>query len=242
MMTTEKQGLMVPKKGKLDRIGAAAAFFTAAAGTITLGFALTAVPISGANCPGNCIDYPYLDTAAQFPKDFIWMPLAILFLLGYLGLSSVIAQKAAEENKLFAQIGRSLAGLSTGTLMVNYYLQFFVIPMSLNAGETEGIPLLIQYNPHGIFLILEEFGYLVLSLSFLFFAAVLTNRSRLELAAKRIFQGGFGLVALAFLVISIVFGLNRQDHFEVIAISVDWLVMIVNGILLGKIFSKEYKK
>lgn len=236
-MTTEEPGTK-----NLDRIGAAAAFFTAAAGVITFGFALTAVPISGANCPGNCIDYPYLGTAAQFPKDFIWMPLAILFLLGYLVLSSAIAQKAAAEDKLFAQIGRSLAGLATGTLMVNYYLQFFVIPMSLIAGEMEGIPLLIQYNPHGIFLILEEFGYLVMSLSFLFFAPVLKNGSRLALAAKRIFQGGFGLVALAFLVILILYGLNRQDRFEVIAISVDWLVMIVNGVLLGLVFSKEYKK
>jgi hypothetical protein len=32
-------------------------------------------------------------------------------------------------------------------------------------GETEGITLLTQYNAHGIFIVLEELGYLLMSLS-----------------------------------------------------------------------------
>lgn len=32
-------------------------------------------------------------------------------------------------------------------------------------GETEGITLLTQYNAHGIFIALEELGYLLMSLS-----------------------------------------------------------------------------
>ena len=32
--------------------------------------------------------------------------------------------------------------------------------------------MLIQYNPHGVFIALEEPGYLVMSLSFLFMAPV----------------------------------------------------------------------
>jgi len=26
--------------------------------------------------PWNCVEYPYLDTLAQYPRDFLWMPLA----------------------------------------------------------------------------------------------------------------------------------------------------------------------
>ncbi len=33
-------------------------------------------------------------------------------------------------------------------------------------GEKEGISLLTQFNPHGIFIALKEVGYLLMSLSF----------------------------------------------------------------------------
>lgn len=39
---------------------------------ITFGFALTAVPISGANAPNSGLPYPYLDTLMQYPKDYKW--------------------------------------------------------------------------------------------------------------------------------------------------------------------------
>jgi len=42
--------------------------------------------------------------------------------------------------------------------------------------------MMIQYNPHGVFLALEELGYLLMSLSFLFMAPVFAGRSRLESA------------------------------------------------------------
>ncbi len=32
---------------------------------ITFGFAITAVPVSGANCLEGCFDYPYLDTLSK---------------------------------------------------------------------------------------------------------------------------------------------------------------------------------
>jgi len=42
--------------------------------------------------------------------------------------------------------------------------------MSLMNSETEGLAALIQYNPHGVFLALEELGYMIMSLPFLFMA------------------------------------------------------------------------
>jgi hypothetical protein len=39
---------------------------------ITFAFAMIAIPISGANAPDGGIQYPYLDTLQQFPRDYIW--------------------------------------------------------------------------------------------------------------------------------------------------------------------------
>jgi hypothetical protein len=55
-----------------------------------------------------------------------------------------------------------LSAIVTPGLASDYYIQFSVIPMSLINRETERIPLLIRYNPHGIFLAMEELGYLVM--------------------------------------------------------------------------------
>jgi hypothetical protein len=39
--------------------------------------------------------------------------------------------------------------------------------------------------------------------------------------------------------ISAVYGLERMDRFEIAAISVAWLVLAVNGILLGLLFRRR---
>jgi hypothetical protein len=66
------------------QVGFFSAIFMALMTIITFGFAITAIPISGANCLENCIEYPYLNTISQFPKDFQWMIPAIVMMLVYL--------------------------------------------------------------------------------------------------------------------------------------------------------------
>jgi hypothetical protein len=109
------------------------------------------------------------------------------------------------------------------------------------SGETEGITLLTQYNAHGVFIILEELGYLLMSLSFLFMAPVFVNKNRLESAVRWVFVISFALTVIAFTLISINYGLDRQDRFEVAVISIDWLVLIVNGVLLSLVFKRQLK-
>ena len=47
----------------------------------------------------------------------------------------------------------------------------------------------------------------------------------------------------AFLVvISAYYGLERMDRFEIAAISIDWLVLVVNGILLSLLFRRQLKQ
>ena len=42
--------------------------------------------------------------------------------------------------------------------------------------------------------------------------------------------------------ISAYYGLERMDRFEIAAISIDWLVLVVNGILLSLLFRRRLKQ
>jgi hypothetical protein len=224
-----------------NQVGFYSAVSTAIITLVTFVFAMFAIPISGANCPGNCVDYPYLNTVAQYPRDFLWMPLAILQVLAYVTLMTSIHFYAPSQKKIFSQIGLSFALIAAGILASDYFIQFSAIPMSLMNNEAEGLAMLIQYNPHGVFIALEELGYLIMSLSFLCMALVFVTKERIAIAIRWIFVIGFVLVVVSLIVISIGFGLDRLDRFEVVIISVNWLVLIVNGVLLGILFRKKLK-
>ena len=144
-------------------VGFYAAILTAVVTLVTFALALTAIPISGANCPGDCIDYPYLDTVAQFPRDYRWMLPAIVLIFVYVILMICIQGYASRRKQVYGQIGVAFAIMSATILASAYFIQFAVVPVSLMAGETEGITLLTQYNPHGIFIAMEELGYLFMS-------------------------------------------------------------------------------
>ena len=222
-------------------VGFYTAIFTVIMTVVTFGFAITAIPISGANCGDFCIEYPYLNTLSQFPKDYLWMPLAIILTLSYLVLMVSIHVYASNQRKIFSQIGLSFALLATLVLVGDYFVQFSVVPISLMSGETEGITLLTQYNAHGVFIVLEELGYLLMSLSFFFMAPVFVNKHRLETGIRWVFVISFLLIAFSLILISINYGLDRQDRFEVAVISIDWLVLIINGILLSMVFKRQLK-
>jgi hypothetical protein len=225
----------------VNQVGFYSAVITVVLTLVTFGFAMTAIPISGANCPENCVDYPYLDTVAQYPKDFLWMPLAILMILAYVTLMVSIHASTPNHKKIFSQIGLAFALIAATILAGDYFVQFSSVPMSLMNNETEGLAMLIQYNPHGVFIALEEMGYLLMSFSFLFMTPVLVSKERIVSAIRWVFIISFIITIASFIMISIGFGLERLDRFEVVVISVNWLVLIVNGVLLAILFRKLLK-
>jgi hypothetical protein len=223
----------------IDRAGFYTAVLMVVITLITFGLAMIAIPVSGANCPANCVEYPYLDTASQYPRDFLWMPPAMILVLTYVALMSIIHTYAPAAKKVFSQIGLLFAVITGVILVADYYVQFAVVPISLISGETQGLPLLIQYNPHGVFLALEEAGYLLMSLSFLMMVPVFTGESRRTAAIRWIFLLSFVINVIALVGIALAFGLERQDRLEVISLSVNWLVLIVNGGLLAAFFRQR---
>ena len=205
---------------------------------ITFGFAISAVPISGVFCLKDCIEYPYLDSLSHYPKDYVWMFFAVLIVLIYLIYVTGIHSNAAPEKKIFSRIALGFALISSVILILCYYLQFSVIPASLLYGETDGVALLTQYNPHGIFIAMEELGYLLMSLSFLFIAPSFTGKQRIREFIRWIFIIGFVLTIISFLIIVVKFGIKRDYRFEIIVITINWLVLIVNGILSAIVFRR----
>lgn len=225
----------------INRIGFYSSIFLAAITLITLGFAATAIPISGVNCHSDCIEYPYLDTLSQFPKDYLWMFLATILILTYMIFVVSIHYFALKKNKIFSHISLTFAIISSVVLLSCYFIQFSVIPASLMNGETEGIALLTQYNPHGVFIALEELGYLMMSFSFLFIAPVFTNKNGIENSIRWIFIIAFILTIIAFVLVTIQHGIVREDRFEVPALIIDWLVLMTNGILASIVFKRALK-
>jgi hypothetical protein len=224
-----------------NRVGLYSAILTAVITVVTFSLAIIAVPNSGAGCTEDCFEYPYVNTLSQFPRDYLWMPFAMLLVVVYVILMVSIHTYAAQHKKIYSQIGLSFALIAAGILLSNYFVQFSVVPISLMNQETNGIALLTQYNPHGIFIVLEELGYLLMSLSFLFLAPLFANKGHLESVVRWVFVAGFVLTMVFLTVISINHGLDRMDRFEVAVIAIDWLVLVINGVLLSLVFRREMK-
>lgn len=151
-----------------------------------------------------------------------------------------IHQYAAQEKRIFSQIGLSFALISATVLIACYFIQLSVIQPSLLKGETDSIAILTQYNPHGIFIVLEELGYLMMSVALFCVAPVFYGSSRVAGAISWTFSIGFILTISALIAISTIYGIQREYLFEVAVITINWTVLIVAGILLSVLFRADY--
>jgi len=208
---------------------------------ITWGFAMLAVPPAGPFCPGDCMEYPFTDLLDYYPRDYYWMYLAIFQVFAYILFMISNYFTAREEKKIFGFSSVAFSIISAVVLLTAYFVQFSVIPVSMMKGETEGIAMLTQYNGHGIFIALEDLAYITMSISFLFLAFVFPRGTRLEKAVRIILLTAFPLIVLAFVLYTIRYGIDRSYRFEVVAISVNWLVTISTGILLSIYFRKKLR-
>jgi hypothetical protein len=149
---------------------------------------------------------------------------------------------APTEKKIYSFISIAFALISATVLLLAYYIQFAVVPISVMKGETEGIALLTQYNGHGIFIVMEELGFILMSLAFLFLAPVYAFKSRVEKSVRFFLILPFVLIVLSFIFYSINFGLDRDYRFEVAAITINWIATIVIGILVSIYFKRLLKR
>lgn len=209
---------------------------------ITFGFAMMAIPPSGPNCPGNCMNYPYPDILSYYPRDYYWMYLAVFQLCAFLIFMIANHFVAPVERKIFSFISVAFAMISTTILFGDYFLQFSVVPISVMKGQTEGVALLTQYNGHGIFIVLEEMGFTMMSIAFMFLSPIFSMKNRLERAIRWLLIMPFVVNVFAFVFYSIQFGLDRDYRYEVATITINWLATILIGVLIGVFFKREMNK
>lgn len=230
-----------PDDQNVIRFGFYSALLLAALTLIAFTFGMMAVPPAGPYCPGNCIDYPYLDSLDHYPHDYYWMYASVFQLVVYVIFMVSVYFSAPIERKINAFLGVSFALMTSVILLTDYFVQFAVVPASLMKGETEGIALLTQYNGNGLFIALEEIGYILMSISFVFIAPVFSRQNRLELALRWILTLPVILILMFFLYYSIRYGVHRSYRFEVAAIGVNWMVLIVVGIMSAVFYRRKLK-
>ena len=123
-------------------------------------------------------------------------------------------------------------------LIADYFVQVTVIQQSLLSGETDGIALLTQFNPHGVFIALEEVSFLLLSIAFAFLTPVFKSKNGVERALRTTFISGFLLALGSLFIITVQYGIQREYIFEVAIISIVWLELIVASVLLSRFFKR----
>lgn len=220
------------------RLGAWTAALTAVCAAVALVIGFLTPPLSGPGCVSGCFAYPYNNAAYLVPHDYFWMYPAILLAPLFLVLTACLHHYAANSRKLFGEIGLAFALVFSAAIGIDYFVQLTVMQPSLLKGETEGLALISMYNPHGIFIALEALGYLALSLSFFFTSWVLTGAKRLEGAISWLLRLGTIVTVVAFIGLSLAYGPDLEYRFEVTAISINWLVLVVGGILLNVFFRR----
>jgi len=109
---------------------------------ITWGFAMIAVPPAGPYCPTDCMSYPFADILSYYPRDYYWMYLSVFQLFAYLIFIVSNHFIAPIEKKLFSFISVAFALISAIVLLIAYFVQFSVVPISMMKGETDGIALI----------------------------------------------------------------------------------------------------
>jgi len=238
-MTTLKEqlnaGINVNSFGRYTAIAVSVLAF------VTFGIAFFSPPVSGPFCKANCLEYPYSEITSRFPRDYIWMYPAMILNVAIVLLMASIHQITSNKRKLFSRLGFSFALIACSVLIIDYFVQLSVIPPSLVNDEADGIALLTQFNPHGIFIALEEIGYILMSISFLCLVPAFPKTNRLARAIRRVYILNFALMVSSLIAFTIIFGIHREYLFEVAIITINFITLIVSGILLGVFFRNELK-
>lgn len=220
----------------VGRLGFFSSILTVVITTVFFIGGIMTPPRSGPFAPAaGVVAYPYTNVAAYIPGDYLWLYPGILLAFIFIVLMVCIHYYAPDNRKVFSKIGLSFALIYATTIIIDYFIQFIIVIPSILSGETAGLSLFTQYNPHGIFIALEGLGYLMMSIAFLFTSAVFTG-GRLERAIRWLFIASFVLAITSFVILSLL----RYDivAFEVTILTINWIVLIVSGILLSIIFRR----
>lgn len=200
---------------------------------LTFVLALTALP--------NKVPYPFTDDviADQWPGDYIWMFPAMVLMILVVALVAVLHVHAPRERTVFSLLALGIAVISAAVLLIDYYIQATVMQLNLEKSQLDGWAILTQYNPNGVFIALEELGYLLMSLVFVSLVPIFVRAGGVGRGIRWLFLLSFAATMLALVVVSVLLGIDRGDVFEIAVISIVWLTLISAGPLLAVLFHRE---
>ena len=185
--------------------------------------------------------YPFTSDviAAQWPGDYLWMYPAMLLMLLFVVVVAAVHEYAPADRKIFSLVGVCLAIIAAGVLLITYFIQVTVMQPSLEKGQLDGWAMLTMYNPNGVFIALEESGYLLMSLALAVLAPVFIHKNRVERTIRWLFVACFVAAVGALVAVSVTRGIDRGVLFEVSVISVVWSTLIVAGPLVAVVLRRQ---
>lgn len=218
----------------LHRFAGVATVATVVTTLASAALAITTPPRAGTYCQADCLTYPYTAAAPFVPRDYWWMYPMLLMLLAALMLAVAIHGLTAAGRRVMSLTGVGLTLVAVAVLVSDYGIQLTTVQPALLAGETEDLSLWTQYNPHGLFIALENVGYTALGVGFVFLGWALADReARTERVASWALRGGGVLTLVALVAYAALYGADLQYRFEVAAISITWLTLLASGVSLG---------
>jgi hypothetical protein len=199
---------------------------------VSFALALTAVP--------DEVPYPFSSDviAAQWPGDYLWMYPAMLLMLLFIAVIASVHEHAPPARRIFSLLGLSFAIIAAAVLLITYFVQVTVMQPSLDKGRLDGWAMLTMYNPNGVFIALEELGYLLMSLALAVLAPAFVRRNKVERTIRWLFVSSFALAVGALAAVSATRGIDRGYLFEIIVISIVWLTLIVAGPLVAVVLRR----
>lgn len=214
----------------LARFGSVVALATGVVTLLTFGLALTALP--------DKVPYPFTSEviAQQWPGDYYWQFSAMVLMVLFVALVAALHEHAPPERKVYSLL--ALATIAATVLLMDYYIQVTVMQISLEKGYLDGWALFTQYNPNGIFIALEELGYLLMSVVFLVLVPELSTASPPEKVLRWLFLVSFVAVIASLAFVSARQGMDRGDVFEILVISIVWLTLIIASPVLAIAFRR----
>lgn len=215
------------------RVGVIVAVALTVLTAVTFILALTALP--------NEVPYPFSADiiVEQWPGDYLWMPPAMLLMVVFVGVLAALHDQAGPDRRIYSLIALGMGIPAAIVLLINYYIQFTVMPISLEKDRLDGWALFTQYNPNGIFIALEELGYILMSLALLAAAPVVTGPGRVAKTLRALLTLQFVVMVLSLLVVSATLGRERGDIFEITVITLVWVVLLIVGPLLALWFRRS---
>lgn len=207
------------------------ALLLAAMAAVGFGLGIVTPPRSGAWCVANCTAYPYLDAGRFFPCDYWWMLPGLMLAPLFMTLAACVHFSIPSARRLWSLLAVCCAMGATTLIALDYFVQVLAVQPSLAHHESDGVALWTQYNPRGLFLVLEDLGYLLLAKAMLLVAMAVPAGARFANSMRWTMGVVAGLAFASFLLFAVRFGVDMALPFELAVITVVWIGLVPAGVL-----------